>query len=149
MKTRMLIAVVVSMFVCQQVYAQDEPEAEVTELEGLWEVVSMVIEGEQEELYFLFVRFEGNSFFLRAHDADWFLAGSIFVDPSSMPAEMAFVFGEGDRSKNEAMAIYEIDDDVLTICSRNPGEIRPEQFESTKDNQTILMVYRRVEEESE
>ena len=63
MNTRILFAVVVSMFVCQQVHtpAQDDPEAEVTELEGTWELVSLVVEGEQRDVADgLLCRFEGN-----------------------------------------------------------------------------------------
>ena len=57
MNTRILYAVVVSMFVCQQVHAQDQlPELEgvwaVTELEGTWELVSEVLAGDEKEIVF-------------------------------------------------------------------------------------------------
>jgi len=139
MNTRMLIAVVVSMFVCQQVHAQDaEPEAEATELEGTWEVVSCVVGGEQRETNGALWRFEGN----RIHSSN-LLIYIFSVDPSAMPAEIDLI---ETGSTEFILGIYEIDGDSLTLCYGRP---RPDRFESTEDYPTGLYVFRRVEEESE
>jgi len=129
MNTRMLIAVVVSMFVCQQVNAQDadDPEAEATELEGTWEVVSFVVAGDQVDdpegpLWVPdgpFWRFEGNRwYFRRSDDGNLKSYCNFSVDPSMMPAEIDItylLFMPG---------IYEMEGDSLRICIGEPGGIR-------------------------
>ena len=142
MNTRILVAVVVPMFVCQQVYAQDEPEAEATELEGTWELVSYVIRGRQIEFGGRRWRFEGNRYYTRNDSlTDWFLASAFSVDPSAMPAKFDFV-------PPTWPGIYDLDDDSLTICF-GFGGVRPDRFESSEDYPTRISVHRRVEEDDE
>jgi len=150
MNSRMLIAVVVSMFVlCQQIHAQaqDEPDqAEATELEGTWELVSRVRNGEQNEIDNQFVRFEGNrSYHRTSDDGDWTHDGTFSVDPSAMPAQIDFVATEINDTNIE-LGIYDIDGDSLRICIGRP---RPDRFESTEDYRTELYVLHRVEEDDE
>ena len=151
MNTRMILAVVVSMFVSQQVYAQDQlPELEgvwaVTELEGTWEEVSLGVMGNQilpGDENRDFYRFEGNiRFWQMARGATWNNHGAFTVDPSAMPPEIDF-------DNHGTLGIYKIEDDSLTICLGKPGESRPDRFESTRDSQTVLMVLRRVEDSDE
>ena len=159
MNTRILIAVVVSIFLCQQVHAQteEEPEqAEATELEGTWETVSSVTDGEQHDTANGDLRrFEGNRWYYRgAEDKNWRPAGTFSMNPSAMPAEIDFVSRQGCYEfATYQLGIYELDGDLLRICmtystySETPGT-RPDRFESTEE--TWLIVFRRVtEEESE
>ena len=145
MNTRIIIAVVMTMFSCQQVHAQAEPEAEATELEGTWATVSYVINGVHEECDGSFWRFEGNRRYTRIGNAgNWRLLGTFSVNPSAMPAEFDHVLPQF-----EFHGIYEIDDDRLMIClgdskAFEPGP-RPDRFESTEDYPTHLLVFRRVE----
>ncbi len=146
MNSRMLIAVVVSMFVCQQVHAQaeDEPEAEATELEGTWEIGSGVREGEQHKIPDgAQLRFEGNRFYGRADDGVWELVGTFSVDPSATPTEIDFIDNENEATSG----IYKIEDDLLTICAAFLGGSRPDKFESPAESLTFLMVLRRVEDD--
>ena len=153
MNTPILIAVVVTMFVCQQVHAQDEdvPQfAQETDLElmqGTWEVVSVVFRGEQKEVSGNLWRFEGNRKYIWIDDrTEWFLAYPFTVDPSAMPAEM-----DVDSLFGSLLGIYEIDGDTLTLClgmrgTFEPGT-RPDRFESTKGSRSFLYVLRRVEDD--
>jgi len=161
MNARILFAVVVSMFVCQQLYAQDEDEPvmpEATELEGTWEFVSWVVFGEQRETDGAQWRFEGNRKYYRKADDEYWNSGiPLSVNPSVMPAEIDLPVGH--------LGIYRIDGDLLTIClsmpiitldgiepvtrvTLEPGT-RPDRFESTEDSSTVLIVLRRVEEDDE
>ena len=147
MNTQMLIAVVVSMFVCQQVHAQgedDPPQAEATELEGTWELVSVVVAGEQDDVPEGFqLRFEGHRCYRRDdNDTDWNLFFTFSVAPSTMPVE--FDLENGDEPN---LGIYEIDGDSLTFCYGENGKARPERFESTEDYPSFLLVLRRAEED--
>ena len=132
MNTRMLIAVAVSMFVCQQVYAQQPAP------EGTWEVVSLVLNGQQAESDWHFWRFEDNRIYGRqSDDEDWTSHGTFSTNETAMPAEIELTSWDG---------IYELDGDSLTICY---SKARPERFESTEDYPTRLYVLRRVEEDDE
>lgn len=140
MNTQILLTVVVSMFVCQQVYAQDEAEA--TELEGTWEMVSHLFRGEHDDqgvgdLW----RFKGNILHIRSgRDKPWLLSGTFSVDPSVMPAAI-------DLEALDA-GIYELDGESLTICF--DFFTRPDRLESTEgDINERLYVYRRVTEEDD
>jgi len=152
MNTRILIAIVFSIFLCQQVYAQDDEPvmSEATEVEGTWEVVLDLDKGEQQEIDTQFIRFESNRCHIRVDDdADWILSATISVDPSAMPAEIDFVGeGEGGDMVETLWGIYEMEQDILTICLGKPGD-RPDEFKSSEVYPTILLVLRRVEEEEE
>jgi len=135
MNMRILIAaIVVSMFVCQQVYAQDNPEAEATELEGTWEVVSKEINGIQHDFGgFGQWRVEGNRLFYRwTIDGTWSRANPFSVDPSAMPAEIDY---------ERYLGIYEIDGDLLRICSATGT--RPDRFESTEVRRSAVEDFER------
>jgi len=157
MNTRILIAVVVSMFVCQQVHAQDDPEAAVTELEGTWEMVSCMIDGEQIENFTLQLQFEGHRLHCRFFGTG--LASGFSVDPSAMPAtidndtNVVFSIDTNSLTINNPSGIYELDDDSLTICVPHDGNYvrgpRPDRFESSEDNPTFLIVLRRVEDDGQ
>ena len=155
MNTRILIAIVVSMFVCQQVHAQDDepvmPEA--TELEGTWELVSYVRGGEQIDVPDGHqMRYEDNRMYYRkADDEDWAHYSTFSLDTSAMPPEINFmwrVFSD-ETEFISVLGVYEIDGDSLTICHANPEETRPDVFESSEDYPTNLLVLRRVEEDDE
>jgi len=157
MNTRILIAVVVSMFVCQQVHDQEdgEPEqAEATELEGIWEIVSAISDGQDIGCVGERVRFCGaRVIFFWGSDADKveIPIGTLFLDRSAMPAHIDINYnelvGEGPR---HSQGIYDFDEDTLIICiSHANGPDRPNVFESTDDNGWILKTYRRVAEEED
>ena len=149
MNTRILIAVVLAMFVCQQVYAQEDGEPEVKELEGTWEVESVTVDGEQADFPDgTQMRFEGNRMYRRVgDDEDWRLSGPFSLDLSAVPAEIDLGSDEFDVAI--IRGIYELDGDTLTFCLGELGEARPDNFESTEDPPTMLMVFRRVEEDDE
>lgn len=134
----------------QHAQAQETPEqTEETELEGTWEVVSITVNGEKEEIDGKFMRVEGNRIYTREDDdGDWD-SGTFSLDPSAMPAKIDL-----EHAEESIRGIYEIDNDVLTICIGMPGEFelgnRPDVFESPEGSSTGLLVFRRVtEEESE
>ena len=147
MNTRILIAVVVSIFVCQQVYAQDDPEQpEVTELEGTWETVAFVVGGENTEIDRKYLRVVGSSLYYREDDDEgWTHEGAFSLDPSAMPAEI-----DVEIESEIHLGIYELDGDSLRLCFIDPESgSRPDRFESTEDYPTYLSVLRRVEEDNE
>lgn len=155
MNTRILIAVVVSMFLCQQVYAQDEPEAEATELEGTWEVVSCVIHGVTQDVENEFWLFEGNrTFILNSETGDIGLREKFTVDPTAMPAQIDFENWPFEDvipiDRSTRLGIYELDGDKVTICYGIFWHFtRPDIFESIEGSLVALWVLRRVEDSDE
>ncbi len=151
MNTRILIAAiaVTMFFLSEQVHAQEvgEPEqAEVTELEGTWEAVSCVLGGEQRDSGGLVWRFEGNKRYWRKNDdnGNWPSGEPFTLDSTPMPAEFEFHLYDW-------LGIYELDDDMLTVCYNLSGGrglgARPDVFESLEGSSTMLIVLRRVTEE--
>ena len=134
MNTRILIAVVVSLFVCQQAHSQQPG------LEGTWDVMSQARDGIQHDFdRFGQWRIVDNEMSYRwTIGGSWSLANPFIMNPSAMPPEFEF---------ESYLGIYEIEDNLLTVCFGASEEARPDRFESTEDYPTILWVLRRVEED--
>ena len=76
------------------------------------------------------------------------------VNPSAMPAEFDINLAPTiSERESYGPGIYELDDDLLRICTGIVGEFdpesRPDRFESSEDYPTRLWVFRRVTEEDD
>ncbi len=70
--------------------------------------------------------------------------GTVKLAPTSKPKTMDITGAEGPNKGKTFLAIYELDDDILTVCYDLSGKSRPTEFKSTKGSQLFLVTYRRV-----
>lgn len=72
--------------------------------------------------------------------------GRIRLDSSTEPRQLDWVevTGPDDSPEPDALAVYQLDGDTLTICSAAPGSERPESFEAGRGRFPSLRSYSRV-----
>jgi uncharacterized protein (TIGR03067 family) len=68
------------------------------------------------------------------------------LDPSKQPKEIDYLGGVGCGPYEGKLdkSIYKLEGDTYTECSAEPGEPRPTEFKSTKENGWYLSVYKLV-----
>lgn len=143
-------------FIVWQTPDDDPEQVGVTELEGLWVVESFVREGVDEpRVVGKHWQFVGGTFSIRfgatiLSSGDVDVAGDFSMDISAMPTQID-INSSTHTNMVEVEGIYELDDDLLTICFYpTQGEMRrarPDRFESTDEIRTWLWKMRRVTEE--
>ena len=123
--------------------ADDESAKELKALEGEWTIVKFTDSGAVVPLDANFKDavyiFKGDQLLLRfdPKEAGKDL-GKVKLDPSTKPKSLDSI---DDKKRDQA--IYELDGDMLKICSTQGGA-RPTEFRSTKENKAILMELKRV-----
>ena len=130
--------------------AQTNSDEKEPNLEGRWKVVSSGTSGvkDSEELIKGYVMTLENGKFSVSRAGKDLRAGAYTVDSSARPRRIDLVFTAG-RNGN-ALGVYKISGDRLTLCYSKlspapvPESSRPKAFSSTKDNECMLNVYRRL-----
>ncbi|MGL4421883.1 MAG: TIGR03067 domain-containing protein [Gemmataceae bacterium] len=69
--------------------------------------------------------------------------GIIKIDATKMPKTMDITGTKGPNEKKTYLCIYELKDDTFTVCYGLDEKVRPTKFESAKDSNTMLIVYKR------
>ena len=133
--------------------AEDNPEqVPETELEGTWEMISCVINGDEEEVN----SEEPFQVHIQMHsegDKAYFWSGNnevgcgFSLDPSAMPPHCEWINNIPVVSISHR-GIYDLDGDTLIICIGHRDE-RPDAFESTDDKRWMLITYHRITEEDD
>ena len=71
--------------------------------------------------------------------------GTFTLDPDKKPRQIDFTIGKGQDQGKDQFGIYELDGDTLKICVAAPGaEVRPTEFKTGPESQTVLVVMKRV-----
>ncbi len=81
-------------------------------------------------------------------DGKVFLAGASAVDPTQDPMTFDVSYTEGVSKGRSTLGIFRIEDGLLTICRRSPGQPRPSEFASTNGSGQILISYKRESAEA-
>lgn len=66
------------------------------------------------------------------------------TDDSKVPREINMSGTEGSLAGKEARGIYQLENELLTICYTMPDKARPTTFESTEGSGRYLAVWKRV-----
>ena len=118
-------------------------------IQGTWQVVALVLNGNeanQEDANKLTV--------VNGSDGTWALysegklvaKGTSTIDPTKRPKTLDFVITEGDGADkaDQYLGIYQLGDNARKMCFLGPGKGRPTDFESTADNEVILVKFKRI-----
>lgn len=66
------------------------------------------------------------------------------TDNSKMPKQINMIGTEGALAGKEARGIYQLENELLTICYTMPDKPRPTTYESTEGSGKYLAVWKRV-----
>jgi uncharacterized protein (TIGR03067 family) len=117
-----------------------------TKLEGKWQVVSSVNNGNEDaDAKEHSVVITGKSFVVKKGDEAIF-KGDLKADDKKKPAQVDFHFtmGPPELEDKTAKGIYELKGDTLRICLSNPGEDRPAEFTSAEGSMRHLVTLKRA-----
>jgi uncharacterized protein (TIGR03067 family) len=133
-----------SLFVLKRTKGEDAKQraarAEgLKKLQGTWELVKLISDGEAEKLDKEAMVFEGRVLIHREGDKEE--RASYLIDPISKP--MRFSLQVGDFF---IPGIYELDGDTLKLCTGGDKE-GPKEAVSKKGSRNILFVYKRKKEQ--
>jgi uncharacterized protein (TIGR03067 family) len=125
---------------------EDPAKAELTKLNGTWEVVSYVragVEVDPDELEKRVTFKNGEYTWGNGDEPDGKI---VTIDPSKKPKEVDYTPNDGPNKDKKQRAIYQLDGDTFTDCfdGENPDAERPKEFKSTKENGLTLVKYKRV-----
>jgi uncharacterized protein (TIGR03067 family) len=148
------ISVATALLMLSQISAapvpkEDPTKAELSKLDGTWQVTSFKMKGielidklPQEQLLITFK----NGEFSWANEGG--ASGKIVViDPSKTPKEVDYTYTEGEDKGKTSKAIYKLDGDTFTDCFGPAGSARPKEFTSTDENDQMVLVYKRVKKD--
>ena len=126
--------------------ADDLPEEDRDRIQDTWVTVSFEVRwqgGSPEAVKDIRTVFKDKDYVQKKGD-EVLEEGTFTLDPDKKPRQIDFKIGKGlDRGKDQ-FGIYELDGDTLKICVAAPGtEVRPTDFETGPESQTVLVVMRR------
>ena len=129
--------------------AKEAPKKEEPSVVGEWVAESGVVAGEvmpkNEKLpTFIFTK-DGKLTVVEGNKKDKDDTGGYKIDTTKKPAELDLIPPPAVKDRN-ILAIFKIEGDTLTICAKRDGT-RPTEFVSTKENQAMLIVLKRVKKD--
>ena len=128
--------------------AKDTPETELARLVGKWTITSRVQGGvetitDKEEARESIVAFNKEGVF--GWDGGAEEMGKIArIDPSKNPKEIDYLFTTGTYKGKTQKGLYKFENDTFIDCCTEPGQERPTEFKSTKENGYEIMTAKRV-----
>ncbi len=115
-------------------------------LAGSWQAFSYELDGKKasdEDMKHIKLVFDAAGKGVASRDGKVFVEASSKLDLSKNPPAIDFQYTTGDYKGQTSLGIYEVEDDVLTICRAPNGRPRPTKFESKPGSGLTLMSYKR------
>lgn len=126
---------------CAVAVADDAKELKT--LNGTWKVEKAEIDGaDQTDAFKVAVMVLDNGTY-DVSFGDMKDKGTLSVDATKTPKTMDVKGTDGTNKGKSYPCIYELKDDKLTICYGLDEKTRPAKFESAKESNTMLVVYKR------
>jgi uncharacterized protein (TIGR03067 family) len=116
-------------------------------LEGAWLPVAAYISGEVvpvTELRIARLMFKGGCYQILDHEQRVVDGGEVRIDAAASPRAMDIVGVEGPNAGRTLQAIYELSNDLLSICyDMEDGAVRPRAMQPEEDQILLLITYAR------
>lgn len=128
--------------------AKETPETELARLVGKWTITSRVQAGEEtiklkEGAVESIVVFNKEGVF--GWEGGTEEMGKVTrIDPSKNPKEIDYLFNAGPYKGKTQKGLYKFEGDTFVDCCTEPGQERPTEFKSTKENGYEIMTAKRV-----
>jgi uncharacterized protein (TIGR03067 family) len=125
--------------------AGDDGDAARKDLDGLqgeWTLVSAIRDGKEmpaERVAGFKNTIKGDAFSITS-EGKTAEEGSIKLDPTKKPREVAFILARGEKT---ALGIYELSGDTCKLCYAPPGQDRPKAFAAKEGTGHTLSVWKR------
>ena len=119
---------------------------ETKKLEGAWNVTSVVRNRNElpaEKLTDLQTIFRDGRFAFKQGDKT-LTEGTFQLDPTKMPRTIDLTTIDADGKEKITLAIYDLTEDMLSICGAQPGEERPREFDAADGSGHTLTTFQRV-----
>ena len=116
------------------------------ELAGTWQAVSYALDGNKasdEDLKKIQLVIDAQGKTIARNEGKVFIASTTKIDPTPEPMTIDLTYTEGGPKGTNSLGIYQIEDDVLTICRAASDKARPTEFSSKPGSGQTLMSYKR------
>lgn len=121
-----------------------EPTSEQKKLIGTWKPVEAKlgdIQIDQEVLDKFTLVNEAEQFTITIGDDTH--GGTFTIDPTQTPRTMDLFYTQGPNNGQTTVAVYEVEDDKLTVCYSLNSNMRPTELSSAGDQIRVLVKYER------
>ena|ERR1043165_3254450 len=143
MKKISLSFVVLALALCAGMALAEDDDAK--KMEGNWTIESIVSKGEKppaDQFKDITMVITGNKIQMKLKD-EAVSTVTYKLDAEKKPKQIDLTHVDGDQKDKVEMGIYELDGDTLKISSSDPGEKRPEAFESAAGSKVDYLVLKR------
>jgi|GraSoiStandDraft_55_1057291.scaffolds.fasta_scaffold465452_2 uncharacterized protein (TIGR03067 family) len=111
---------------------KQDVSAELKNLEGTWELISLTKDGQQVPAAVLKstqVVIKGDKYWIKFGN-EVKQEGTITIDPTRKPKTIDDIAATGTNKGKKSLGIYELEGDTLKTCFADPGKERPTEFTS-------------------
>ena len=140
MKAHLVVALAVGLLIAAD-GGKDTATKEGSGLEGTWAITSVVRNDNplpEDRLKDAKFVFQGERFVQKQGDKT-LAKGTFRLDPDKRPPTIDLTMSEGEEKGKSILGVYQLEDDVLTICGAGPGQERPTEF-AAKDGSGHTLV---------
>ena len=121
--------------------AEDAPKID-KDLEGDWRPVSSLVDGRPTRVSVTMLTIRGDVATFVFKDESY--TAMLKTDATKTPRNMNFTPDKGPQKGKTNLGIYEIKEDVLSICLADLGEDRPTELSTKEGTQWMLMTFDRA-----
>jgi uncharacterized protein (TIGR03067 family) len=116
-------------------------------LEGAWVPVAASISGKElvvAELRVKYLVLDGHDYSIIDRSNQIVDRGEYLVNDNATPRTIDIVGRDGPNAGRSMLAIFELKDDLLTVCYDLDGQRRPENMQMSEDQLLLSITYERA-----
>jgi uncharacterized protein (TIGR03067 family) len=148
MSLRLLVIVALGLALGADAPREDEAAKDLKQFQGTWTLVAVEVNGKKIDAeamkkagheITLIVKDEKVTLKLRRGD----MAGTLKLNPSKKPKAYDSRATDPEGQTHEAVGIYKIEGDTLTVCYVAAGNDRPSEFKADAGSGAVVQVFKR------